>query len=279
MSQRLTPRLIGDIPCYSQGVANDYSDYPDSGFDLTDEYAETSFWVRSRNRLFKWLVQQEQVRIGRAKLLDVGCGTGEFFQHLTEQPLLSLTGSEIYLRGLLFAKLRQPEVEFIQYDVTEGALDREFDIVTAFDVFEHIEQDVRGMRNVHEILTKDGVFILSVPQHKYLWSHMDQIVCHKRRYSRAELVEKLTLTGFTPVRITSHVFTLFPLMCLSRLMDKARPAPVGDQHKALSDRVTFPPLLNWVFNKIMFLDEAMIKLGISLPVGGTLVVVARKSAP
>ncbi len=287
MSQRLTPKLVGDIPCYSQDVANDYTDYPDSGFDLTDETAATSFWVRSRNRLFTWLVKQEQTRLGQARLLDVGCGTGEFFQHLTDQTSLSLTGSEIYLRGLHLAKLRQPGVEFIQYDVTQGALDREFEIVTAFDVFEHIEQDVQGMRNIHENLTKDGVLILSVPQHKFLWSRLDEIVCHKRRYARAEMVEKLTLSGFTPVRITSHVFTLFPLMCLSRLLDKAKPAPAADQSNAqpnaqsnaLSDRVTFSSPVNWVFNMIMYLDEAMIRLGISLPFGGTLVVVARKSAP
>lgn len=279
MNRRLTATLVGDIPCYSQEVANDYTDYPDSGFELTDENAESSFWVRSRNRLFKWLVQQEQTRLGQAKLLDIGCGTGEFFQHLKGQTLLSLTGSEIYLRGLQLAKLRQPGVEFIQYDVTQGALDREFDIVTAFDVFEHVEHDVQGMHNVHEILTKDGVFILSVPQHKFLWSHLDEIVCHKRRYSRPEIVEKLTLTGFIPVRITSHVFMLFPLMCLSRFLDKARPAPTVDQPYALSDRVTFPPLLNWFFNKVMYIDEALIKIGISLPIGGTLVVVARKSEP
>ncbi len=279
MSRKLTPKLVGGIPCYSQDVANDYSDYPDGGFDLTDEYAETSFWVRSRNRLFKWLVQREKLRLGRARLLDVGCGTGEFIQHLTGQPDLDLTGSEIYIKGLLLAKKRQPDVEFIQYDVTEGVLDREFDIITAFDVFEHVEQDVQGMRNVHHSLSRDGVFILSVPQHQFLWSHLDDIVHHKRRYSRAEMVEKLAQTGFTPVRITSHVFVLFPLMCLSRIVDKARPAPVADQPKALSDRVTFPPLLNWVFNKMMYVDEAMIKLGISLPVGGTLLVVARKSTP
>lgn len=278
MTKKLAPEFVGDIPCYSQDVANDYADYPDSGFDLTDEYAKTSFWVRSRNRLFKWLVQQEQMKLGRGKLLDVGCGTGEFLQHLKDLTDLSLTGSEIYIRGLQLAKLRQPEVDFIQYDVTGGALDREFDIITAFDVFEHIEQDLLGMRNVYQNLSEGGLFILSVPQHQFLWSHLDDIVCHKRRYSRSELVKKLAASGFTVERATSHVFLLFPLMCLTRLRDKARPATSATQPNALSDRVTFHPLINWFFNKIMYVDETMIKIGMSLPVGGTLVVVARKMA-
>ena len=93
------------------------------------------------------------------------------------------------------------------------------------------------------------------------------------------MVKKLQQIGFSPIRVTSHVFTLFPLMWLSRLRDKAKPDLVKDDGEALSDRVTFPPLMNWIFNKIMYVDEVLIKLGLSLPVGGTLVVVARKNGP
>jgi 2-polyprenyl-3-methyl-5-hydroxy-6-metoxy-1,4-benzoquinol methylase len=280
MTKKLQPKQVGTITCYSEQVASDYADYPDTGFDLTDEYAATSFWVSSRNRLFSWLVHRERDRLGRAKLLDVGCGTGDFAQHLKADATLSITGSEIYLKGLQFAQKRQPDVEFIQFDVTEGILDRSYDIITAFDVFEHIEDDVVGMHNVHEMLTEDGVFILSVPQHMFLWSQLDEIVFHKRRYSRSEMAEKLRQSGFTPVRLTSHVFTLFPLMCLSRLLDRAKPSPAAvNETEALSDRVTFSGGVNWIFNKIMYLDEFLIRLGLSLPFGGTLVVVARKNAP
>ena len=222
MTRKLISKEVEGITCYSTNVASDCADYPDSGFDVTDEYAATSFWVSSRNRLFSWLVHQQKDRLGTASLLDVGCGTGDFAQHLVKDGTLSITGSEIYLKGLHFAKRRQPDVEFIQYDVTDGILDRSYDIITAFDVFEHIERDVEGMRNVHQMLTPQGVFILSVPQHMFLWSRLDEIVCHKRRYSRAEMLAKLRDTGFTPVRVTSHVFTLFPLMELSRLLDRAK---------------------------------------------------------
>ena len=279
MTKTLTSKVVEGIACYSTDVASDYADYPDSGFDVTDEYASTSFWVRSRNRLFSWLVHREKDRLGTAKLLDVGCGTGDFAQHLINDGTLSITGSEIYLKGLRLAKQRQPDVEFIQYDVTEGILDRHFDIITAFDVFEHIEQDVEGMRNVHQMLTPKGAFILSVPQHMVLWSRLDEIVFHKRRYSRKEMLTKLRETGFTPVRVTSHVFMLFPLMVLSRLLDRAKGSRPTDEPDELSRRVKFSPVTSWLFNKIMYLDEALIKFGLSLPFGGTLVVVAHKTAP
>lgn len=281
MGKRLTPTVVDGITCYSEDVASDYADYPEDGFDLTDEYAEISFWVQSRNRLFSWLVHRERDRLGQAKLLDVGCGTGDFVKHLSTDGSLTITGSEIYLKGLQFAQKRQPTVEFIQYDVTMGALDRNYDIVTAFDVFEHIEQDVTGLRNMHEMLSDDGVLILSVPQHMFLWGKLDEIVCHKRRYSRREMVQKLRQSGFTPIRITSHVFTLFPLVAISRLLDRAKSAKTADastEDQALSDWVTFSRGVNWLFSKIMYLDDAFIKLGLSLPFGSTLVVVARKSA-
>ncbi|MCR9089624.1 MAG: class I SAM-dependent methyltransferase [Rhodobacteraceae bacterium] len=279
MSRVLSAKIVDGIPCYSADAANDYADYPDAGFDLTDANAQTSFWVKSRNRLFGWLVRRELERLGTARWLDIGCGTGDFAGTLRNVPGLSITGSEIYLSGLRFARHHLPDVEFIQYDVTEGRLDRCFDIVTAFDVLEHVDEDQAGMQHVAEMLSDDGVFILSVPQHAFLWSTLDEVVHHKRRYSRAEMVQKLKRAGFQPVRVTSHVFALFPLMVASRILDQWRGKPVEDDGAALEARVVFPPLVNWLFDKLMRIDEALIRLGIALPVGGTLVVVARKAGP
>lgn len=278
MKKTLNPKEIDGIPCYSMSVASDYSDYPDAGFDVTDDNVSKSFWVRSRNRLFRWLVFRESDRLGPVRLLDVGCGTGDFVSYLLDKSELSVTGSEIYLKGLRYAKRRLPDVEFIQYDVTEGTLDRTFEIITAFDVLEHIHLDVAAIENVNQMLRPGGVFILSVPQHEFLWSRLDEIVMHKRRYSRADMLEKLRQAGFVPERATSYVFALFPLMYLSRLLDRAKGSKSTNEADELSHRVKFSPLVNWLFDKVMYLDEALIKLGLSLPFGGTLVVVARKVA-
>lgn len=278
MTRVLTARTVNGIACYSPDVAESYADYPDAGFEVTDTEAERSFWVRSRNRLFGWLVRQDVTRLGRARLLDIGCGTGDFLGKIIDMPGLSATGSEIYLSGLKIAQKRQPRAEFIQFDVTQGVLDRQFDIITAFDVLEHVEQDEAGFRHIHDMLSDDGVYIMSVPQHAFLWSRLDEIVHHKRRYSRADLLTKLKAAGFEPQRVTSQVFVLFPLVVISRLMDRSKSgAAPTDNAQALSDRVSFPPPVNWLFDKIMRVDEALVKMGLSLPFGSTLIVVARKS--
>jgi hypothetical protein len=64
-------------------------------------------------------------------------------------------------------------------------------------------------------------------------------------------------------------------MLISRLLDKKSPSKSDDN--GLEKRVKFPRLLNAIFDVIMRIDEGLIKIGISLPVGGTLLVIARKS--
>ena len=175
----------------------------------------------------------------------------------------------------IYAKKNLPKVDFIQFDVTQGVVGKEFDLIVAFDVIEHIEDDVAALSNIKHMLTKNGVFIVSVPQHMFLWSKLDDIVKHKRRYSRRELITKLQENGFDISYCTSYLFFLFPLMLISRIFDKGRDQ-IQSGEVALEKRVKFSSVLNWVFDLFMRIDEVLIRLGISLPFGGTLVVVARK---
>jgi 2-polyprenyl-3-methyl-5-hydroxy-6-metoxy-1,4-benzoquinol methylase len=275
MSDNLQYTLVDGIKCFSPEVASSYDDYPDEGFDLTDESGESSFWVRSRNRLFKKIVYAQTLSTRKTKFLEIGCGTGNFIEKIIENENLEVTGSEIYLKGLQYAKKNLPHVNFIQFDITQGTIGEEFDLIVAFDVIEHIEDDVAALLNINKMLNKGGGFIMTVPQHMFLWSRLDEIVKHKRRYSRRELVTKLQDSGFDISYATSFLFVLFPLMLISRLFDKS-----GDQSQfdevALEKRVKFPNALNWIFDLFMRIDELLIRLGISLPFGGTLVVVARK---
>lgn len=275
MSDSLQYTLVDGIKCYSPEVASAYTDYPDSGFDLTDENAESSFWVSSRNRLFKRIVQRHLLPTGKTTLLEIGCGTGDFIRQIAKNESLEITGSEIYLKGLVYAKKNLPGVEFIQFDVTQGKIDEQFHIITAFDVIEHVDNDSAALSNINQMLEDNGVLILSVPQHMFLWSKLDEIVKHKRRYSRKELVSKLKANGFDISYVTSFLFVLFPLMLISRLFDKGSDNSQSDQ-RALEKRVKFSGVLNTLFDFLMRIDEGLIRMGASLPFGGTLVVVARK---
>ena len=275
MRDHLQYTIIDGIKCFSPEVANAYTDYPDNGFDLTDKNAESSFWVSSRNRLFKRIVQHNMLPAGTTKFLEVGCGTGDFIQQIIHTENLEITGSEVYLKGLVYAKKNLSNLNFIQFDVTQGTIGEQFDIITAFDVIEHIDNDNAALANINQMLNKNGVLILSVPQHMFLWSKLDEMVKHKRRYSKQELVSKLKENGFEISYATSFVFVLFPFMVLSRLFDKGHDKSQSDE-RVLEKKVKFPRALNAILDVIMRIDEWLIKSGISLPFGGTLVVVAKK---
>lgn len=275
MSAPLQYTVVDGIKCYSPSVAADYTDYPDSGFDLTDKNAQSSFWVNSRNRLFKSLVEKNLKPTGKAAFFEIGCGTGVFIRQLAESERLEITGSEVYLKGLVYAKKNLPQVDFVQFDVTQGTIGIEFDMICAFDVIEHIDDDKSALSNIHRMLKPNGVVLLSVPQYMFLWSPLDELVKHKRRYSKRELLAKLEESGFEIGYTTSFVSVLFPLMLLSRLFDKGRASPQRSEVE-LEKRTRFSGFANAAFDFFMRIDEWLIRSGLSLPFGGTLIAVARK---
>lgn len=133
-----------------------------------------------------------------------------------------LYGSEIHLEGIKFAKNRLPNIELIQLDATNLPFENEYNAISAFDVLEHIEEDVKVIQQVHKALKRGGFFIVSVPQYQWLWSVNDNIAYHKRRYSRKELKNNLLIEGFEINYISSFVFILFPVMCISRLFKQKK---------------------------------------------------------
>ena len=272
MSGREQFILKNGIKCYHPNVAEDFGGYPDSGFDVTDNVEEGSFWVWSRTRLLKREVLRAVSGIHGARFFEIGCGTGAFLRSLASDSSLELLGSEIYLRGLRSATARNPNVEFIQLDATDIPFKSEFDAIGAFDVIEHIDDDVSVLCGIERALKSGGRLILTVPQHQFLWSSIDVFVHHRRRYSRKELLNKIESAGFHVEYVTSFVFILFPLMLISRYLRRKANATTAN----FDQQVHFNPFVNWRFDFFMRIDETMINLRWSLPWGGTLLAIARK---
>ncbi len=266
--------LLDGIKCYHPDLAENFDSYPSSGFDVTDDVEDDSFWVWSRTRLLKREVLQAVVGIPQARFFEIGCGTGTFLRSLSSESSLELLGSEIYLRGLRSATAQSQNIEFIQLDATAIPFNAEFDAIGAFDVIEHIEDDVSVLCGIQRALKPAGRLILSVPQHQFLWSNIDKFVHHRRRYSRKDLLSKLESAGFQINYVTSFVFMLFPLMLVSRLFEHTHKTPTTTAD--FIRQVRFNPFVNRVFDLFMRIDEAMIARRWSLPWGGTLLVVAQK---
>jgi len=148
----------------------------------------------------------------------------------------------------------------------------EFDSIGAFDVLEHIEEDEQVLGQMHSALKLGGVMLLTVPQHAWLWSPVDDYACHMRRYSAKEIHAKVEDAGFKILRSTSFVSSLLPALFTSRLVQKLSTKKNVDPTAEL--RIS--PWLNRIFEKLLDAEIVMIQKGINLPVGGSRLIVARK---
>ena len=110
-------------------------------FELLSEAEENSFWFRSRNELIRWLVERYAPRAERA--LELGCGTGYTLTALRQAlPAAKLAGSELHSDGLVAARARHGgDIELLQLDARHCHLAATLDLIGAFDVLEHIEDD------------------------------------------------------------------------------------------------------------------------------------------
>lgn len=268
--------VIDGFRCYAPERARSCTDYPSEGFDVTAAVEAGSFWCRSRNRIVRRAIERFTDGSRQLAMLEIGCGIGGVVAALRQVPYLQLTASEISVQGLGYARSRFPDVDFIQLDATAIPFQAEFDIVGAFDVLEHIDADDRVLRGVAGALRPHGLLLITVPQYQWMWSALDEVVRHKRRYSRAGLVEKVRRSGFDVVFCSSFVTALFPAMTASRLFGRnVRRQPT--QKEAFAAAVTLPPIANRMCDWIMRVDELALRVGLSLPYGGSLLVVARKS--
>jgi SAM-dependent methyltransferase len=262
---------IAGVKCFAPALAQAEQTYPAEAFARLVELEANSFWFRSRNRIIVRMFRKYLQQPARPRVLEIGCGTGFVLSALQAQRRFDLVGAEQHVAGLIWARRRLPDVEFVQLDARRLPYRAAFDAVGAFDVIEHIPEDEEVMASVRRALRPGGLFIMTVPQHAWLWSAADEQAHHQRRYSRGDLRTKLERHGFKVRYCTSFVFALLPAMYLSR---RRKPATSGDAVDCTE--LSLPPVLDRVMELAMRLDELLIAAGASLPAGGSLLMVAER---
>jgi SAM-dependent methyltransferase len=165
-----------------------------------------------------------------------------------------------------------PDVKLIQLDASQMLFNNQFDTLGAFDVIEHISDDEKVLKNCYMALKPGGHIYITVPQFMFMWTSIDDMSHHKRRYSKHELICKTESAGFEILFCSSFVFTLFPLMLLSRLLFKKKLKSTSESKSEL-----YPgKFVNAILSFLLKIDEYLIRAGISLPWGGSLVLVGQK---
>jgi SAM-dependent methyltransferase len=153
---------------------------------------------------------------GQPKILDVGCGTGANLEMLSR--FGDAEGIDISHDALSFCRerglsnVRWGEVERIPFE------NETFDLVTALDVVEHLDDDVGGLKEIYRVLRPGGRALLFVPAFMFLWGVQDDVSHHRRRYTLSNLKKVLEAAGFKVERESYANITFFAPILFARLL-------------------------------------------------------------
>jgi SAM-dependent methyltransferase len=264
------PPLKDGYPAFAPELAVANQGYDAAYYGELYALEARNYWFRARNALLAWAMRR-YFQAART-YLEIGCGTGFVLAGIARaMPQLAMHASEVSSSGLPYAAKRVPQAALFQMDARAIPFVEHFDVVGLFDVIEHIEEDVAVLAQAHRALRHGGGLIVTVPQHRFLWSQYDEHAHHVRRYTARELRDKILQAGFRVVMMTSFVSLLLPLMMLSRRLQR-KPAAGYD---VLAD-LRVGRLVNWMLESVLALERGLIRLGIRFPAGGSLLLVAQR---
>lgn len=254
-----------------QRSANDRF-FDDRGFHALVRSEPGHFWFESRRRL---IVEFLRTHGDDADdYLEIGTGTGFVLGAIAvARPSWRLVATDFDTRALAHVADRVARAQTLVMDALAPALrPRSFGAIGAYDVIEHIEDDAGVLRRFFELLRPAGTLLITVPQHRWLWSSLDELSGHVRRYTRRELVEKVQAAGFVVDRVTSFASLTLPLMAAARW---TKPAELNADQTVRE--VEVGRLTNAILTPLMGLERLLIRGRVPLPAGGSLLLAARRS--
>lgn len=268
---RQTPTHSG-IPLFAPDLADTVHGFDPAAFDRLAKVEGTHFWFVARNVLIVGLANR-YFPSGR-RYLEIGCGNGAVLRAMTASRCWErVVASDLHPAGLAYARKRVPsEVELVQLDARKVPAVGVFDLIGAYDIIEHVADDVAVLQALRRSVSPEGGVIVTVPQHPWLWSRSDEIGHHQRRYQLGELEAKLKCNGFEVLFSSSYTALLLPLMALSRLKAQVRPQSADSY---VDREILVNPTLNRVFTALLQAEVQMTLSGVRWPLGGSRVVVAR----
>lgn len=249
-------------------------------FDQLARIEDQHFWFRARNRLIFELTRRISSTLQPGHLvLEVGCGTGNVLRMLRRAcPDGTVVGLELWFDGLRHAQSRSAGF-LVQGDVRNCPFGKPFDLIGLFDVLEHVQEERETLDSLWNLLARGGRLMLTVPAHQFLWSYFDEAAHHCRRYSAQDIRQKLTDSGFQVEFLSEFMACIFPMVWIFRKMRGLRRKSESDSARSrTSDEFRLVPIVNQILTALLTLEARWLARGHHVPIGTSLVVVARRPA-
>jgi ubiquinone/menaquinone biosynthesis C-methylase UbiE len=203
------------------------------------------------------------------KILEIGSGIGAMFEHYPQSSYLIQSDiNNSYLEVISERFKDQRQFRTMLLDITKldaNKLKRlqleKIDTAVLINVLEHIKNDRLALKNIHNLLIKNGRIVLFVPALPFLYGSLDKAFDHYRRYTRKEIIEKAEIAGFTVeyIRYFNFVGIIWWTIAGKILRKKNLPRTTG-----LLLRIVVPVL-------------AVIEKYIRIPIGQSIIMVGKKT--
>lgn len=253
--------------------------YDPQFFEPLFQAEERHFWFVSRNQVVADTLQalDRNLKDGY-RVLELGCGNGNTLR-VTESACQrgKVMGSDLFHSGLVLARKRV-NCPLVQADVLNLPFAGGFELVSFFDVLEHIQDDRKMLEKVREILAPGGYVVITVPADPGLWSYFDEASHHQRRYTRETLTRLLEDAGYEIIRLTAFMSLTYPLVWLRRKLTH-RNTDTGvplDADLLAYQELQVNGVMNWALTQLLKLERGWLQRGNTFKKGSSLLAVARR---
>jgi SAM-dependent methyltransferase len=239
-------------------------------YEIMNRVEDSHWWFVGRRAILEsfleQIIQNPKSKIQNPKILDVGCGTGANLEMLAN--FGEAEGVDVSDAALEFCKQKGLKAHKGLAESLPFA-DESFDVVTALDVVEHLDDDIAGLKEMNRVLRTSGKTLIFVPAFMWLWGVQDDVSNHRIRYTKKQIVERLEKAGFTIERATYANITFFaPILSGRTLMKLTGIKPESENNVNVS-------ALNGVFGKLFGAEKFWLKK-FNFPFGVSIVIVAEK---
>lgn len=228
------------------------------------------WWFVARKKIICFFIDRH-IQSRGLRVLNIGAAGGASSAWLSKYGSVTSVENEPYF----LQYLRSQSTDVVDASVNNLPFaDNSFDMVCAFDVLEHVEDDRQALKELERVCSSSGWLIITVPAFQWLWSGHDVVNDHKRRYRRHDLKKLLNEDDALESREISYFnFLLLPPVFIARKFSnlfrgKRNPKSDFENFKTNS-------FLNRLLKNI-FLSEIGLFKWFRLPFGVSLIAVLQK---
>jgi SAM-dependent methyltransferase len=240
-------------------------------YAIMDEVEGSHWWFVGRRKILESfldsIVQKLPSGPSALRILDVGCGTGANIEMLSQYG--KSEGVDVSDDALEFCRRKglnaqKGLAETLPYG------NETFDLTTALDVIEHLDDDVAGLKEMYRVTKSGGYSLIFVPAFMWLWGVQDDISNHRVRYTRSQIVDRLEKAGYTVERATYANWTFFtPILAGRTLMKLTGVKPESENNINIS-------ALNGIFGSVFGAERFWLR-NFDFPFGVSIVALAKKT--